>query len=304
MSVTAIISQRLVIMFILIFVGAALYKFNKLTDAGAKSLVNVLVYLIVPCMIFQSFQLERTPATTLRLFLSAIGALVILLLSMLVGQLFYKKDGVASFGVAFSNAGFFGLPLVSACLGEDGVFCIVCFVAILNILQWTYGISILTGEKSALSLKSIATAPFMVSIVLGLIFYFAEIPLPELCDTTLDMIVATNAPIAMLVVGTYLAQCNLFKMLTRLRFYGIAIVRQLLVPIITVLVLMLPCFNDYTLRMTLLIVSSCPVGANVAMYAQLHNKDYPYAVQVVVVSTLTSILTMPLFVWVGSYLWG
>ena len=94
-------------------------------------------------------------------FGAALGAL---LLSMLVSTLvFRRKSAIRRFGAAFSNAGFIGIPLVQMTLGEDAVFYVASFVAILNILQWTYGVFIITGDRSQISLKKIITNPIAVS---------------------------------------------------------------------------------------------------------------------------------------------
>ena len=72
------------------------------------------------------------------------------------------------------------------------------------------------------------------------------------------------------------------------------------------IVLLLLCLvpeSWHDMKLALLLAAACPVGSNVAVYAQLHGKDYPYAVETVIISTLLSIVTIPLVTWLAQLLW-
>lgn len=97
---------------------------------------------------------------------------------------------------------------------------------------------------------------------------------------------------AMIVLGSYLAQSDIGKMVTSGHLYWVSAVRLLIIPAVTLLVFRLVPF-DNDILMTVFIAAGAPIGANVAVYAQLHNKDYPYACQTVALSTLLSIVTVP-----------
>ncbi|MBR0051944.1 MAG: AEC family transporter, partial [Firmicutes bacterium] len=103
--------------------------------------------------------------------------------------------------------------------------------------------------------------------------------------------------------GVYLAQTDLKKMLGRRSLYLISALRLIVIPALSLLILMLFPVSMEQMRTVLLIVAACPVGSNVAVYAQLHNKDYPYAVETVVISTLLSIVTIPFILYLSSLIW-
>ena len=92
-------------------------------------------------------------------------------------------------------------------------------------------------------------------------------------------------------------------MLSRSVLYKISALRLLVIPAISLLVLSLIPASMQEMRTVLMIVAACPVGSNVAVYAQLHGKDYPYAVETVVISTILSILTIPLMMYLSSLIW-
>ena len=227
---------------------------------------------------------------------------MILLLSVLVSHLVFRKDAIAAFAGAFSNPGFFGIPLVVASMGQQAVFYAAAYVAFLNIGQWTYGVSRLTGQPihQGFEPRKLIRAPFVIAILTGLLLFAFRIQLPELAKNILNTVAGLNTPLAMFTVGIYLAQTDLLKMLRRKSLYWIAAVRLLVIPAISILLLMLLPSSMREMKTVLLIAAACPVGSNVAVYAQLHGKDYPYAVETVVISTVFSILTLPFIIWLSG----
>ena len=297
------LAKQVLIMFILSGIGFLMFRTKKISQEGSKSIGNILIFLSLPCVIINGFQVERTRETLTGLGLSALAAAVILLVCILVSRLFFKKDPIAGFASAFSNPGFFGVPLIVSSLAGGAVFYVAAFIAFLNLLQWTYGVAIMTGEKSGLSFKKVATAPFMIAIVIGLFFFLTGIKMPSMIGSVVSSIAALNTPLAMFTVGIYLAQTNVPAMIKRGKLYGISAVRLLIIPAISLLLLSLVPASQMDLKLAVLIAVACPVGSNVAVYAQLHNKDYTYAVETVVISTLFSIVTIPGVVWLAQQIW-
>ena len=301
-TVLTLITQTLT-MFLLAGVGYALFRTGKITPEGNKVLGNLLIHIALPCVIINSFIVERTTERMIGLLVSALGAAVILAISILCARVFFKKDPIGHFAAAFSNPGFFGIPLILSSIGNDGVFYVAAFIAFLNLLQWTYGVAVMTGKKGNLSFKSVIKAPFMIAIIIGLLLFFTAIPLPGVITKTLGYIKELNTPLAMFTVGVYLAQTSIKKMFVRKSLYAISAVRLLVVPVIVLLLMCLVPESWYDMKLALLLAAACPVGSNVAVYAQLHGKDYPYAVESVIISTLLSIVTIPVITSIAQFLW-
>ncbi|WP_310601835.1 AEC family transporter [Anaerosporobacter sp.] len=303
MSITKILLEQIIIMFLLAGIGYALFKTKKITAEGSKYFGNLLIYIVLPCVIINSFLVERTPERILGLFVSALMAALILGISIIFSRIIFKKDSIACFAAAFSNAGFIGIPLIIVAVGSDSVFYIASFIAFLNLLQWTYGVFLMSGHKNAIKPCTVLKAPFMIAIEIGLLFFFSQLSIPHILTRTLSTLSGVNTPLAMFTIGIYLAQTDLKKMLTKPKLYRISAVRLILIPIVTLLLL---CFLPQTwlnIKIALLIASACPVGSNVAVYAQLHNQSHVYAVETVVISTLLSILTIPTLVFLANWLW-
>lgn len=143
----------------------------------------------------------------------------------------------------------------------------------------------------------------MVAIIVGLLLFFTALPLPGVITKTLGYIKELNTPLAMFTVGVYLAQTNMKKMFFRKSLYAVSAVRLLVVPAVVLVLLCLVPDSWSSMKLALLIASACPVGSNVAVYAQLHGQDYPYAVETVIVSTLLSIITIPAITSLAQLLW-
>ena len=304
--------RQVVTMFILIAVGYVLYRTKKISGESGKIFGNLLIYVSLPCVIVKSFLIGKTPEMTRGLLISAAAALASLLVSMLISALFFKKDGIASFAGAFSNPGFFGIPLITASLGDGAVVYVAFYIAFLNLLQWSYGTMLLTRKTArradsgtaglpgavaaALSMvKRLVTAPFMIAIIIGLLLYASGITLPSVITQSVGILAGLNTPVAMFAIGVYLAGVKPSVMLRRKSLPMISLVRLVLVPLATLVILfLLPSSCPKELPLAILISSACPVGSNIAVYARLYGADDAYATETVIYSTLLCIVTIPL----------
>lgn len=294
MATVFIVLRQIVIMFIYMAIGGLLFQKGLITKEGSKSLANLLLYVVLPCVVVKSFCVARTPERTSGLLVSFLAALGILLLAMAVSHLLFQKNPIDDFGAAFSNAGFMGFPLVAAVQGSEAIFYAAGFVALLNALQWTYGQSLISGDPGYRSPKAILKNPLVLSLLLGILIFCFEIPVPAIASDLLAALAALNAPLAMVILGVYLAQTDPKTLFNDPHLYVVAAARLVLIPLLTILVLKLLPAQYAAIATTLVIVAAAPIGSNVAVYAQKLGKDYAYAVRGVCLSTLLSVITMPL----------
>ena len=229
---------------------------------------------------------------------SFVIAVVALALSMLVAKLIFgKKHPMENFCAAFSNAGFIGIPLTQMALGEEAVFYIAIFVALLTVLQW------ITGDKSVVSPKKIVTNPIVIAVVIGIILFLIPVQVPPIATTAVSSIAVLNAPVAMIVLGVYLAQTKLTELFTTKIVYVATVVRLVVIPMLTIAVLSLFPSSFQDVRLAILISASAPIGTNVAIFAQLNGMDYTEAVKNICFSTLLSILAVPLIIGFANFVW-
>ena len=228
---------QIVIMFLLAGIGYILFRTGKISLEGSKTIGNILIYIVLPTVIIKGFLVERTPERMLGLAVSAGLAAGALLICIVISRLLFRKDTIASFAASFSNPGFFGIPLIIAILGNDSVFYIAAYVGFLNLLQFTYGKVLITGDKKSMSAKQVLKAPFLTAIIIGLILFFTKLPLPALVTKTLEYTAGLNTPLAMFGVGVYLAQTDLAAMFRKASLYKVSLTRMILIPLVVMLLM-------------------------------------------------------------------
>ena len=292
-------NQNLIMLFYLL-IGYFLMRRKLVGLQGSSDIARLLLYIVMPTAILNSYQTTFTMEKLKALGISFSAAALALFLSILLSRLFFSADQATErFGAAFSNAGFIGIPLVQMTFGNEAVFYVSSFVALLNILQWTYGVMLLTGDRKYLSFQKIRTNPIVLSFLGGLLLFILPFSLPEISGP-IRTLASMNGPLAMIVLGTYLAQIPLRSLWRDRTAYKCTFVRLIVIPLFTMLLFLLLPADLHTLKLTILIAASAPVGSNVAIFAQLYDQDYVGAVREVCLSTLLCIVTLPLLIGIAD----
>lgn len=305
MQMALIIMKQTMVMALIMAAGFVLYKKGKITLEGSRVMANLLVWLIIPCTLIRSFCMEYSHEKLIMLGESFVLAAVIMAVAILIAYLTARKNNIELFAAAFCNCGFIGIPLVTAAIGEYAVFFLGALLVIFNLLQWTWGTSVMKKEKMNLSPKALLGNPFLYAAVIGVFLFITGlgVKLPYVVSNAMSSISALNSPVSMLVLGVYLARTNVLDLFRHPRLYRLSAIRMWLIPLATLAVFMLLPFHT-DVRMTLLISAATPVGANVAVYAQMYDSDYPYACQTVALTTILSIVMMPPFILLATHLLG
>lgn len=309
--ITQILVQQTLIMFILMIIGWILSKYNLLTEKGSVEIGSILLYLVIPCVIIRSYITEFTIDKFVGFGISIILAVVAFAVAIGISYAVYGfRKRLANFGVAFCNAGFIGIPLISATFGKEAAFYIAAFATMLNLLQWTYGIIIITGDRKAINTKKMFINPVCIAMIIGLVLFVTRLQLPAIILSTMEQVSYLNTPCAMLILGFYLSKVRLKDMLTDYWAYISCAVRLIVIPLITMAVLwVLPleqlmpgsaCVSVSDLKLITLIAASTPVGTTTAIFAQKFGQDYKKAVILVCLSTILSILTIPIVIMVAQ----
>ncbi|MBQ7915378.1 MAG: AEC family transporter [Firmicutes bacterium] len=293
------VAEQVLILFILIGLGFTAGKTKLINNPVASGMTNVVLYFVTPCVIVNSFQRDYDPNMLQGLLIAVVAALAshgisILLAHLLVRDKKDAKQRVLRFSVVFSNCGFMSLPLQQALLGADGVFYGAAYIAIFNILGWSYGVAIMS-QDSKLSLKKILLNPGVISVAIGIIIFFTSYRFPNVIGSPITYMAALNTPIPMFLIGFHLSQAKLSTVLTDLKCYWVMALRLILSPLIS-----LGIFYIFGLRGTVLVacmIAVCaPVAAMATMFADKFGQDTETSVGLVSISTLLSIITMPIIV--------
>ena len=291
-----ILLRQIAIMALLMAVGIYLSRKGFLSPQGTKDLGAILLRIIIPCVIVKSYITTYSRERLLELALSAGLALAAFILAMGIAYLVYgKRRRIENFASAFCNAGFIGIPLAQAVIGDEGVFYMAASVALLNLFQWTYGVYIMTDRRDSISAKTIAKNPVVIAIVIGIALFLSRLPVPGIVTSTLGYIAGMNTPVAMILMGTYMAKLPWRKLLDK-RAYGCVLLRLVVIPAVVLAVFWALPITNPNVALAAYLAAATPVGANICVFAQQYDCDYEFSVVTVCLSTVLSIVTVPLMV--------
>lgn len=285
------------VILILILVGYFTVKKGMFTKESLGSITSFLLYIVTPCLIVSSFlsaESGKLDGWTL-LFAAVLPALSIVI-SIALSYLFFRREPsgrrrVLRFSMIFCNVGFMGIPLVEGIVGSEGVLYGSFFIAVFNIFCWTYGYVMMGGGK--VRLKALLLNPGIIGIAIGLPLYLLDVPVPALFVEPVELISALNTPLAMIVVGGYIAQVKLRAFVSDLAVYKMAVLRLVVAPLLYLALVWL-LRPDETLLMSTVIQAATPVAANCVLFAVQYGSDAELASKSVAVSTALSVVTIPL----------
>ena len=208
------VGTQVLVLFILIGIGVICGKIRFFSPVTAKHLTNIVLYFVTPCVVIDAFHREFDPALLTNLGITALCAVCIHIFSVaLAAAVFRDKDAsrccVLRFGTVFSNCGFMSIPLQAALLGSDGVFYGAVFVAIFNLVLWSYGVLVMSGDKKTLSPAKLLLNPGVVGVVAGFLLFVFSVKLPQVISAPVDYMASLNTPLPMLIIGFYLSRTNL-----------------------------------------------------------------------------------------------
>ena len=293
------VASNVLTLFILMGVGVACAKTKLLSDGAVKALANLVLYIATPCVIIKSCIREFDPAM-LRGFLIvvAVAAVNHAVLVFLARVVFPDSDEnrrrVLRCATVFSNAGYMAIPLQQAILGEVGVFYCAAYIIVFNLFLWTYGLVEMSGD-TRLSAKKILLNPGIIGVVVGLTLFVLPISVPTLLTDAIGHFAALNTPIPMLIVGYYLAQTDLLAALKDGRGWLCIALRLVAVPLLALGALLL-CGVRGDLLTACMICIATPVATACTMFATRFDRDPRLSVNLVSLSTLVSVGTLPLMV--------
>lgn len=302
MDLAFISFKQVIIMLIMIILGFILVKLKLIDTESKKSLSNILVYLVVPLMIINSYNVTYDKTILTNLLLCFLFSFITLIISIIISDIvsiFIKSNDkpILKFAMMFSNAAYMGFPLIEAMFNKEGLIYASAYVSVFNILLWSVGYK--NVNKSG-SLKqtfiSIMKTPVIYALIIGLIIFFFQIPIPDIISTPLSMIGSMNTPLSMIIIGMIIATCNIKNVLKNMYLWIVTITRLIIIPLITLLIIYLLSKTnvDPNILKICFILSCCPCAAITSVFAVKYNYDNDLSSAVIVITTILSIITLPL----------
>lgn len=298
-----VVFQTMLKLFLLLVLGFVLFKCHIFDEYTNKKISALIVNVASPMLIISSIAgVEGSNKSIVFLMIGA-GILMyigFIILGKIINRLFPfpKKDWpVYECMVVFANTGFMGYPVLLDVFGQEAVFYASLIHMAFNFFVYTYAIMCLTkGDDSEfkLNFKQLLT-PGIILIFVGIFIYLFDIQLPSVLMDTINSVGSLTAPLSMMMIGSSLAVYPIKNSFTDWRSYVFAFVRLMIVPFVTMIVCRLLHIDAYYANITI-ITNAMPVGSMVLMLATQYNANVKIVTRNIVVSTLLSVITIPIVV--------
>ena len=298
-----ILLQQIAQLFIIIFLGWAIVKAGILKSEDSKTLSMVLLYIITPCVILNAFQIERTVDTVRMMELSLLSAVILSVLSIVLGGLLakpFRLDIVETASVMYPNCTNMVIPLVIGAFGEDWVMYVTCYSIVQTILVWTHARILISGKRK-ISLRDLVCNVNILAIMLGLFLFVFQLRLPGVIQSAFSMAGDTIGPVAMLIIGMLMAGIDMQRLRSYRQIWKPVLLRLIVLPVILVCVakysgLAALAPHGETLIIISLLSVIAPSANIVPQFSQMFGRDALYASLINTVTMLLCIITMPLMI--------
>jgi len=294
----ATVAGQVATLFIMMAVGFALKKLKRLTVEAQKQIMFILLYVVSPCLIVNAMQIERSASAAQYMLLTGLGCVIYFIIAVAANRLFFRKKepdtrDVLQFATIYPNCAFMGFPLIRAVLGDGAMAFASIFLIIFQLIHWTHGVIHMGGRKSA-SLKAVLINPGTFGFVIGLLFFSLNLKMPWPVANAVSFVAEINTPMAMFVIGAQMADADIGKLFKMYNLYAVGVLKLIIFPAITALVL-LPLKLPPIVYCTVVILCATPSAGVTAMFAQRFERDEITGASAVSLTTLLSILTLPVF---------
>ena len=300
-----LVFDKVFVLLLIMMVGFIARKAKVINEVSNKVFTDLLIYVTIPVLILSSYQIELTSdrvKMAWQVFLFGFLAYLIMILFAFLVSRKVKPDQRAlfQFSLIFSNCAFMGFPVIGGILGKEGIFLTSIFIIHFNVLLWTYGLMLFTGEKSIKSIVKVLKNPSIIAIFLGMLTFVFQIKFPPQAMEAMEAVGGITISVSMIMIGSTIAGTPFKEIFKGAEPYIISFLRLLITPLLVLgaaLIFNLPP----VVTAVCTILSGMPVAANTVLFAEKFNKNILAASKNVAFSTLLSVVTIPLIVMVIQY---
>lgn len=296
--------SQVCILMLLIAVGFVAAKARILTAEGTKCCTDIALIIVTPCVIIKSLireysgEIMKSLAKAFVLTL-IVQVLLILLSTLLLHSKDKEKERVLRFGSIFANCGFMSLPLQQVILGADGTLYGSAYIIMFNLVVWSYGVLLISGDKKYIRPKKLFINPGIIGLLIGIIIFVFSVPIPDIVYSSINYLSAIYTPIPMLIIGYHLAQSNVLNAFRDIRCIFSVFLSLIVYPLAALGLLYLIGVRG-TLLVSIIISVSAPVAAITTMFSSKFGGDTELSVDMVSLSTVLSLGTMPLVIYIAQ----
>ena len=289
-------------LFIIISIGFVIRKTGVINEYITKGFSSLLIKVTLPALIFVSMQKDFTPELLRESYIItalSFGVYALYFIIAFITGKFIRANGVDrgvyQFAILFSNVGFMGFPVLGSVYGEDSIFYAAMFNIPFHFFVFTAGVYFVTrGQMEGKKLDfKLMLSPGIVATILGFIFFVSGIKLPPIIYEPAKMTGDITIPLSMITVGSMLTEIHYRELLAGWRVYFISGMRLILLPALVFLFVTLFTDNEMIISVAV-VIAAMPVAVNAPLIAQEYGGNSLLASRLVFLSTLLSLMTLPM----------
>lgn len=295
--------QKVAVLFLLIVIGFVAGRMNLISEKGQKDITQLVLYITMPATIFSAMQLEMS-TERLNTSFTILGVMVFCYMVMYLAGILVSRRLPLSEGrkdifqtsLLLSNTSFMGYPIILSLLGPDALFYAVVGAGfIFEVVSWSLGVYLISRngtESAGFNWKKVVFSPGILSIIVGLVFFVTQWSVPEPFHSVIQTMSPATSPLAMIVIGLMLSRSNIQEALKNKFLYLSAVLKLFIVPVVITLVLKAVGFSGPALVIPVMMISM-PTASYVAMFSANYGNDAKFASQIVFLSSLMSMISIP-----------
>lgn len=286
-------------LFLVMILGLVLRRKGIVQESGKSLLTDLVINVTLPASILKSFQMEFNRQILNSCLVICVVAVLIQIGSYLLGMILYpgfpdNRKKVLQYATICSNAGILGNPIAEGIFGGLGLLYASIYVIPQRVFMWSVGLTYFTEAPDKKTLvRKVLSHPCIVSVFIGFILMVWQIPLPGFLNLTVKTVANANTFLAMMLVGTILAEVPIRELPNRATIYY-SFVRLFLVPFLVFAGCRLGQVDSLVTGVSV-VLSGMPAASVTAVMASKYGKDEIFATKCVVLTTLLSMLTVPVW---------
>ena len=272
MQISVLLAEQITELFLMILMGYVIVKLGLVTDDDSKILSKIVLYIVIPCVMINAFQIDYTPDKIQGMLLALVASVVLQVLLLIAVWM----------------------------MGKEWVVFGCVFMAVQLIFMWTHGKYIISsGDR--IDWRKIVLNINMIAIFIGAVLFLLKIHLPEIVDGTLHAVGSTIGPVSMIVTGMLIAGMNLRDIFTNRRVYVVTFLRLLLVPVLALIILKISGLVTWhpqgeKILLVIFLAVITPSASTITQMCQVYGGNSKYSSAINVMTTLLAIATMPVMV--------
>lgn len=294
------IVKEITSLFLIMLIGVYGKRKNIINEEINIGLRKILLEITLPLLVINSFSFDFQDKMKRNILIAFIYSIAFFIIATIISYIFLipikgDKKRILHFANVFSNCGFIGFPVINNLYKAEGMVYGSIFNMVFTIFLWTYGIVIFSNKINKKNIKKVFSNPSIVAVYIGISMMLLNIKPPSFILESMKMVGNMTPPISMIIVGGILAKVKVKDLFKEVSIYYGALIKLILIPL-TLYIIKLFLKDNSNIINTIIILQAMPAAAMTSIFATNFNKEKEYSAVVVFLSTLLSIITIPLIV--------